>query len=98
MSKSSDELIIQVMVIARNKRLVERFLVLLRCGLLQRRCFFYQNVQPTNGSGFLEIPNPFLIKLHYISEIAFALSQFCTAIFIVETSVVHERQNAIISK
>ena len=56
MSHSSDELIIQVMVIARNKRLAERFLVLLRCGLLQRRRFFYQNVQPTSGSGFLEIP------------------------------------------
>ena len=56
MSQSSDELIIQVMVIARNKRLAERFLVLLQCGLLQRRRFFYQNVQPTGGSGFLEIP------------------------------------------
>ena len=56
MSQSSDELIIQVMVIARNKRLAERFLVLLRCGLLQRRRFFHQNVQPTRGSGFLEIP------------------------------------------
>ena len=44
MSQSSDELIIQVMVIARNKRLAERFFVLLRCGLLQRRRFFYQNV------------------------------------------------------
>ena len=56
MSQSSDELIIQVMVIARNQRLAERFLVLLQCGLLQRRRFFYQNVQPTSGSGFLEIP------------------------------------------
>ena len=56
MSQSSDELIIQVMVIARNKRLAERFLVLMRCGLLQRRRFFYQNVQLTSGSGFLEIP------------------------------------------
>ena len=56
MSQSSDELIIQVMVIARNKRFAERSLVLLRCGLLQRRRFFYQNVQPTRGSGFLEIP------------------------------------------
>ena len=56
MSQSSNELIIQVMVIARNKRLAERFLILLRCGLLQRRCFFYQNVQPTSGCGFLEIP------------------------------------------
>ena len=56
MSQSSDELVIQVVVIARNKRLVERFLVLLRCGLPQRRRFFYQNVQPTRGSGFLEIP------------------------------------------
>ena len=56
MSQSSDELIIQVMVIARNKRLAERFLDLLRCGLLQRRRFFYQNVQPTSGSDFLEIP------------------------------------------
>ena len=56
MSQSSDELIIEVMVIARNKRLAERFLVLLRCGLLQRRRFFYQNVQPTSVSGFLEIP------------------------------------------
>ena len=37
MLKSSDELIFQVMVIARNKRLAERFLVLLRCGLLHRR-------------------------------------------------------------
>ena len=55
MSQSSDELIFQVMVIARNKRPAERFLVLLRCGLLQRRRFFYQNVQPTSGSGFLEI-------------------------------------------
>ena len=55
MSQSSDELILQVMVIARNKRLAERFLVLLRCGLLQRRRFFYKNVQPTSGSGFLEI-------------------------------------------
>ena len=54
MSQSSDELIIQVMVIARNKRLAERFLALMRCGLLRR--FFYQNVQPTSGSGFLEIP------------------------------------------
>ena len=52
----SDELIIQVMVIARNKRLAKRFLVLLRCGLLQRCRFFYQNVQPTSGSDFLEIP------------------------------------------
>ena len=33
MSQSSDELIFQVMVIARNKGLAERFLVLLRCGL-----------------------------------------------------------------
>ena len=56
MSQSTDELIIQVMVIARNKRLPERFLVLLRCGLLQRRHFFYQNVQPTRGSDFLKIP------------------------------------------
>ena len=56
LSQSSDELTIQVMVIARNKRLVERFLALLRCTLLQRRRFFYQNVQPTSGSGFLEIP------------------------------------------
>ena len=56
MSQSSDELIIQVMVIARNKRLAEHFLVLLRYGLPQRRCFFHQNVQPTSGSGFLEIP------------------------------------------
>ena len=37
MSKSSDEWIFQVMVMARNKRLAERFLVLLRRGLLQRR-------------------------------------------------------------
>ena len=56
MSQSSDELIIQVMVIARNKRLAERFLVLLQCGLPQRRRFFYRNLQPTSGSGFLEIP------------------------------------------
>ena len=56
MSQSRDELIIQVMVIARKKRLAERFLVLLRCALLQRRRFFYQNVQPTSGSGFLEFP------------------------------------------
>ena len=55
MLQSSDELIIQAMVIARNERLAERFLVLLRCGLLQRRRFFYQNVQLTSGSGFLEI-------------------------------------------
>ena len=56
MLQSSDELIIvQVMVITRNKRLAERFLVLLRCGILQRCRFFYQNVQPTSGSGFLEI-------------------------------------------
>ena len=66
------------MVITRNKRLAERFLVLLQCGLLQRRRFFYQNVQPISGSGFHEIPlnsalyvpievellKPFLIKLH----------------------------------
>ena len=44
MSQSSDELILQVMVMARNKRLAGRFLVLLRCRLLQRRRFFYQNV------------------------------------------------------
>ena len=56
MSQSGDELIIQVMVIAKNKRLAERFLVLLRCRLLQKRCFFYQNVQPTSKSGFIEIP------------------------------------------
>ena len=56
MSQSSDELIIQVMVIARGKGLAERFLVLLRCGLLQRRRFFYQNIQPTSESGFFEIP------------------------------------------
>ena len=56
MSQSSDELIIQVMVIAKNKSLAERFLVLLRCGLLQRRRFFYQNIQPTSESGLLEIP------------------------------------------
>ena len=56
MSQSSGELIFQAMVIVRNKRLAERFLVLLRCGLLQRRLFFHQNVQPTSGSGFLEIP------------------------------------------
>ena len=56
MLQSSDKLIIEVMVIARNKRLAERFLVLLRCGLLQRSRFFYQNVQRTCGSGFLEIP------------------------------------------
>ena len=56
MLQSSDELIIQVMVIARNKRPAERFLVLLQCRLLQKRRFFYQNVQPTSGSGFLEIP------------------------------------------
>ena len=56
MLQSSDELMFQVMVIARNKRFAERFLVLLRCELLQRRRFFYQYVQPTSGSGFLEIP------------------------------------------
>ena len=39
MSQSSDELIIQVMVIAKNKRLAERFLVSLRCGLLQYKDF-----------------------------------------------------------
>ena len=37
MSKSSDEWIFQVMIMARNKLVAERFLVLLRCGLLQRR-------------------------------------------------------------
>ena len=42
--------------IQKNLRLAERFLALLRCGLPQRHCFFYQNVQPTSGSGFLEIP------------------------------------------
>ena len=52
----------------------------------------------------VELLGPFLIKLHQISEIAFALSQFCIAtsedseIFVVATSVVHERQNAVISK
>ena len=56
MSQSTDKLIIQVRVIARNKRLAEPFLVLLRCGLLQKRRFFYQNFQPTSGSGFLKIP------------------------------------------
>ena len=56
LSQSSDELTIQVKIIARNKRLAERFIVLLRCTLLQRPRFFYQNVQPTSGSGFLEIP------------------------------------------
>ena len=56
LSQSSDELTIQVMVIARNERLAERFLVLLQCGLLQKPRFFYQNVQPTSGSGFLKIP------------------------------------------
>ena len=56
MLQSRDELIIQVMVIARKKHLAERFLVLLRCGLLQRCRFFYQDVQPTSGSGFLEFP------------------------------------------
>ena len=58
MLQSSDELIIQIIVIARNKRLAERFLVLLRCEPLQRRRFnkfFYQSVQPTSGSGFLKI-------------------------------------------
>ena len=45
-----------------------------------------------------ELLKPFLIKLHLISEIAIALSQFCTAIFIVATWIVHERQNAVISK
>ena len=55
MSQSSDELIFQVMVIARNKRPAERFLVLSRCGLLERRRFFYQNFQPSSGSSFLEI-------------------------------------------
>ena len=40
-SQSSDKLTFQVMAIARNKRPAERFLVLLRCGLLQRRRFFY---------------------------------------------------------
>ena len=56
LSQSSDKLIFQVMVIARNKRLAERFLVLLRCGLLERRRFLYQNVQPTSGGSVLEIP------------------------------------------
>ena len=56
MSQSSGELIFQVMVIARNKGPAERFLVLLGCGLPQRCRFFYQNVQPASGCGFLEIP------------------------------------------
>ena len=56
MSQSIDELVFLVMVIARNKHPAERFLVLLRYGLLQRRRFFYYNVQPTSESGFLEIP------------------------------------------
>ena len=56
MLQSSNQLIFQVMIITRNKRLAERFLVLLRCKLLQRRRFIYQNVQRTSGSGFLEIP------------------------------------------
>ena len=72
MSQSSDELIIQVMVIARNKSLAERFLVLLRCGLLQRRHFFYQNIQPTSESSFLEIPQivryTSQLKLNYYSR------------------------------
>ena len=38
------------------------------------------------------------MKLHLISEIAFALSQFCQAIFVVATSVVHERQNDVTLK
>ena len=54
MTQSSNELIFQVTVMARNKRLAERFFVLLRCGL-QRRRVFYQNDQPPSGSGFLEI-------------------------------------------
>ena len=66
-SQSSDELIFQVMVIARNKLLAERFLLLLRCGLLQRRRFFYHNVQPTSGSGFLEI----LYIVRYASQLKF---------------------------
>ena len=48
MSQSSDELIIQVMVIARNKRLAERFLVLLGCRLLQSRDV---EAEPEAGSG-----------------------------------------------
>ena len=55
-SRSSDELIFQVMAIARNKRPAERFLIFLQCRPLQRRRFFYQNLQPASGSGFLEIP------------------------------------------
>ena len=39
MSLSSDELIIQVMMIARNKRLAERFFVLLRCGFTTKTLF-----------------------------------------------------------
>ena len=54
MSQSSDELKFQVMVIAKNKRSTERFPVLLQCGLLQRRRFFYQNVQPISGSSSLK--------------------------------------------
>ena len=72
MPQSSDKLIFQVMVIARNKRPAERFLILLRCGLLQRRRFSYQNVQPTNGSGFLEISEVVRytsqLKLNYYSR------------------------------
>ena len=72
MSQSSDELIIQVMVIARNRSLAECFLVLLRCGLLQSRRFFYQNIQPTSESSFLEIPQivryTSQLKLNYYSR------------------------------
>ena len=112
MSQSSDELIIQVMAIARNKRFAERFLVLMWCGLLQRRRFFLSERSTYQWWWFpwnflnsalyvtieVELLKPFLIKLHYISENAFALFQICTAIFIVATNVVHERQNAIVSK
>ena len=78
MSQSSDELIIQVMVIARNKRLAERFLVLLRCGLLQRRRFFLSGRSTYQWEWFpwnslnsalyvkieVELLKPFLMKLH----------------------------------
>ena len=50
------------MVIGRNKRPVERFVVTARCTfvqctLLRKNRFFDQKVQPTDGSIFLKTPN-----------------------------------------
>ena len=44
MSQSSDELIIQVTIIARNKRLAERFLVYCDADYHKDVASFYQNV------------------------------------------------------